>query len=93
MPFVRFFLSACQDVFLGARLPVLSIAPNGLSCQLVLGQATYKNSPRDEERKLTSLIRLSYVRSRIGCLAYLKQFSCLLSVKEASYRSTEVKKS
>ena len=42
MLFLRFFFLACQDVFQGVKLPVLSIAgQGGLSCQLVLGQETY----------------------------------------------------
>ena len=94
MLFLRFFFLPCQDVFQGVKLPVLSIArQDGLACQLVLGQGTYVFSLAMETKSQNEPDMPCLLSSQTGCLVYLKQFSCLLNVDEASYTSTEVETS
>lgn len=92
MLFLRFFFSACQDVFQGVKLPVLSIArQGGPSCQPVLGQETYVLACAMETESQNEP-DMPFLRSEPNWLFnLLKQFSCLLNVKEVSHISREVK--
>jgi hypothetical protein len=93
MFFLRFFFLACQDVFQGVKLSILSIArQGGLSCQLVLGQETYV-LPFGMETGSQNEPDMPFLRWEPNCLVFEKQFSCLLNVEEASCTSREVKRS